>query len=140
MELSASKLRVLGLMEKTKEVVRFASEEECDRLFAQVASLCQKALAHKRTASEVFSQQSVEGLVEDARSVRKQKLHMCSCDFFGASCLEGIKSMPCCEGEAEQASGGCCITPQEGCKDCTCSISTVVGPLFQLGAEDEYLL
>lgn len=138
-ELSVSQLKLLVLLEKMEEVVRFMSDEDLKSLYVYLADVCEKGLSRKRKAMEdsSFSQQSLQGLVGEVRSMRP-RLDVCKCDFFHASCLEGLKELKCCQSKEQDGRAGSSDsrTCKHGCSECMCS-TVNAGSALDLFANDE---
>ena len=162
---SPQKLRLLALLVKSQEVVRFAPDEDCDMMLSELSSFCAEALSRKDRAlrSTSYSQLDLSDLIASKPPAKRskhvcdvgenaggpvKKRAVCRCEPFAGTCSQDTLCSSChsgfcscCEGYPQQPStaltspSDAVVSMNSYCADCLCSLSLTQHDVLQQETE-----
>lgn len=143
--LSVTKLKLLALLGKAQNVIRFATPNECDAAFLKIACFCKNATLAREAVlrSSEFAQQTLSSLVVAGKppnpegAQQKRRKQVCQCKPFAEACPVPVQRLDtassglgsalcdcCAESDGQDAAAGSCVT--DYCAECLCSLSRLL--------------
>ena len=153
-DLPHSKLKLLSLIGKTQDVIRFASPQQCDEALVELATFYEAAASRREHAisKSSFALKSLSDLLQEQSkglettslpTLSKKRRKVCQCKPFSASCephdlnAESRALCQCCSESNNRTSTFLDLqSPDDYCADCLCSLSN--GPTKMGGGEEEF--